>query len=172
MKQLIAQSIKKGVISRLKSTSMFIIIIFVCCLTDAQANDVDDEAKLIQELIESDLIDFENLVKNGSQKQSHDGFATYYANKHSGKKTTSGQRYNPEKYTAAHPWFPLGTVVRVYNKITDKYVIVTVNDRCAPKSYHFIDISRVAAEKIGIIGKGRTKVVITPLFDNHLKNNA
>ena len=64
---------------------------------------------------------------------------------------------------------PLGTVVKVVNKHNGKDVLVTVNDRCAPKKFPFIDLSRAAAEKIGIIGKGKARVDIIPLQDNQLK---
>jgi rare lipoprotein A len=71
--------------------------------------------------------------------------------------------------TAAHESLPLGTVVRVVNPANKKEVHVTITDRCASKSFHFIDLSRAAAKKIGLWGKGRIKVVIIPLLEEKLE---
>lgn len=111
----------------------------------------------------------EELVLKSSSFESVEGFASYYARRFEGRRTTSGHRYNPEKLTAAHQSLPLGTVVRVINPASKQEVHVTINDRCAPKSFHFIDLSRAAAKKIGLWGKGRIKVVIIPLLEDKLE---
>lgn len=107
----------------------------------------------------------EELVQKGSALPAKDGFASYYARRFEGRKTTSGQRYHPEKMTGAHQSLPLGTVVKVVNPATSQEVHVTINDRCARKSFPFIDLSRAAAKKIGLWGKGKIKVVIIPLLE-------
>jgi rare lipoprotein A len=107
----------------------------------------------------------EELVSKSSPLEAVEGVASYYAKRFEGRKTSSGQRYHPEKMTAAHYTLPLGTVVRVVNPATNQEVQVTVNDRCAPKKFHFIDLSRAAAKKIGLWGKGKIKVVIIPLAE-------
>jgi len=114
----------------------------------------------------------EELVKKSSSFESVEGFASYYARKFEGRRTTSGQRYNPDKLTGAHQSLPLGTVVRVLNPVTRQEVQVTINDRCAPKSFHFIDLSRAAAKKIGLWGKGKIRVVIIPLLEDKLEEPA
>ncbi len=91
------------------------------------------------------------------------GIASYYARRYEGRRTTSGARYDPEKMTAAHQSLPFGTKVKVINLKNDKEVVVTVNDRCRKRKKPFIDLSRVAARKLGFIGKGITKVKIIPL---------
>lgn len=116
--------------------------------------------------------DLEQLVKKSSLYESVTGFASYYASRFKGRRTTSGHRYNPDKLTAAHQSLPLGTVVRVINPVTNQEVHVTINDRCAPKSFHFIDLSRAAAKKIGLWGKGKIKVVIMPLIEETLEEPA
>ena len=93
------------------------------------------------------------------------GIASYYAKKFHGRKTTSGERYHPEKMTAAHQSLPLGTRVRVRNLANDKEVTVVINDRCRKKSIPFIDLSRAAARKLGFLGAGVTKVAIMPLAE-------
>ena len=114
----------------------------------------------------------EELVKKGSGIDASLGFASYYAKRFEGRKTTSGQRYHPEKMTAAHYSLPLGTVVRVVNTATNQEVHVTVNDRCARKPFPFIDLSRAAAKKIGLWGKGKIKVAIIPLLEDPLEDPA
>jgi len=107
----------------------------------------------------------EGLVLKGSPREPVDGIASYYAKRFEGRRTTSGRRYHPDKMTAAHESLPLGTVVRVVNPATKQEVHVIVNDRCARKPFHFIDLSRAAAKKIGLWRKGTIKVVIIPLLE-------
>lgn len=124
---------------------------------------------LLHELSGQSPNNLEELVLKSSSFESVEGVASYYARRFEGRRTTSGHRYNPEKLTAAHQSLPLGTVVRVINPASKQEVQVTVNDRCAPKSFHFIDLSRAAARKIGLWGKGKIKVVIIPLLEERLK---
>jgi rare lipoprotein A len=114
-------------------------------------------------------VQLEELLLKSSPFEAVEGFASYYASRFNGRRTTSGHRYNPEKMTAAHESLPLGTVVRVVNPATKQEVHVTITDRCASKSFHFIDLSRAAAKKIGLWGKGRIKVVIIPLEEGTLE---
>ncbi|HXE96901.1 MAG TPA: septal ring lytic transglycosylase RlpA family protein [Dongiaceae bacterium] len=126
----------------------------------------------LQELSASVLTKLEELVLKSSTFESVEGVASYYARRFEGRRTTSGHRYNPEKLTAAHESLPLGTVVRVVNPASKQEVQVVITDRCAPKSFHFIDLSRAAAKKIGLWGKGKIKVVITPLLEERLEEPA
>lgn len=127
---------------------------------------------LLQELAVPVSSNLEQLVLKSSSFESVEGFASYYARKFEGRRTTSGHRYNPDRLTAAHQSLPLGTVVRVVNPATKQEVHVTINDRCAPKSFHFIDLSRAAAKKIGLWGKGKIRVVIIPLLEERLEEPA
>jgi rare lipoprotein A len=138
--------------------------------TDAAPDATD---RLLTELEESPpASNLEELVQKGSALRAKDGFASYYARRFEGKRTTSGHRYQPEKMTAAHHSLPMGTLVRVVNPATSQEVHVTINDRCARKPFPFIDLSRAAAKKIGLWGKGRIKVVIIPLLEDGLEEPA
>jgi rare lipoprotein A len=110
----------------------------------------------------------EELILKSSPLEPMEGFASYYAKRFEGRRTTSGHRYHPDKLTAAHESLPLGTLVRVVNPATSQEVHVTITDRCARKSFNFIDLSRAAAKKIGLWGKGKIKVVIIPLLQENL----
>jgi rare lipoprotein A len=126
----------------------------------------------LHELTEPVQTKLEELVLKSSTFESVEGFASYYARRFEGRRTASGHRYNPDKLTGAHQSLPLGTVVRVVNPVSKQEVHVTINDRCAPKSFHFIDLSRAAAKKIGLWGKGKIRVVITPLLEEKLDEPA
>ena len=127
---------------------------------------------LLTELGSPATSSLEELVQKGSALKPTEGFASYYARRFEGRKTTSGHRYHPEKMTGAHQSLPLGTVVRVVNPATSQEVHVTINDRCARKPFPFIDLSRAAAKKIGLWGKGKIKVVIIPLLEENLEEPA
>jgi rare lipoprotein A len=157
--------------------------IFVCAVASllltvaatGQANDNADLGrtdKLLIELESSEATNLEDLVQKGSSRQPQEGFASYYAKRFEGRRTTSGQRYHPDKMTAAHHSLPLGTVVRVVNPSTSQEVHVTVNDRCSRKPFPFIDLSRAAAKKISLWGKGRIRVVIIPILEDKLEDPA
>ncbi len=126
----------------------------------------------VREFADPTQASLEELVLKSSPFEMVEGFASYYSRHLEGRRTTSGHRYNPEKMTAAHESLPIGTVVRVVNAASKQEVHVTITDRCASKSFHFIDLSRAAAKKIGLWGKGRIKVVIIPLLEERLKEPA
>jgi rare lipoprotein A len=94
------------------------------------------------------------------------GIARYYAKRYNGRKTSSGQIHNPKAMTAEHPDIPLGTRVKVINPANHKLVIVRINDRCREQEEPFIDLSREAARKLGIIRKGKANVRMIILEDD------
>ena len=81
------------------------------------------------------------------------GRASYYANNFAGKRTASGERYDPKGMTAAHKTLPLGTRVRV-TRVGGSSVIVRVNDRCGCTHGRIIDLSEAAARKLDMIRAG------------------
>jgi len=157
-----------------KNTTTLCALVFamLLCAAAGIANAADPAERLLTELEASAASNLEELVLKGSGQESKSGFASYYAKRFEGRKTTSGHRYHPDKMTAAHQSLPLGTVVRVVNPATSQEVHVTINDRCARKPFPFIDLSRAAAKKIGLWGKGKIKVVIIPLLEEPLEEPA
>ncbi len=115
------------------------------------------------EEISADSTAKESVATEAEGTKGVEGIASYYAKRYNGRRTNSGQRYNPQKLTAAHPSLPLGTKVRVVNLANDKDVIVTINDRCRKRNHPFIDLSRAAAKQLGFFGKGIAEVRIIPL---------
>lgn len=85
---------------------------------------------------------------------SDEGKASYYADSLAGNPTASGEPYDPSALTAAHRTLEFGTRVRVTYPKTGKSVVVEVNDRGPYVDERVIDLSRAAAEAIGLIDDG------------------
>ena len=93
------------------------------------------------------------------------GEASWYGTWHHGRPTASGARFDEHALTAAHPTLPLGTRATVTNLATGASVDVVVNDR-GPYVYgRDIDLSRAAAQAIGVIRAGSAAVRIEVVVD-------
>lgn len=86
------------------------------------------------------------------------GSASYYAAKFNGRRTASGERFDNSEYTAAHRTLPFGSRVRLTNTANGKSVIVRINDRGPFSPGRVIDISRAAADDLGLIARGHGTV--------------
>jgi rare lipoprotein A len=93
------------------------------------------------------------------------GTASYYGARHHGKRTASGEPFNQHGLTAAHRSLPFGTRVRVTNLANQRSVVVRINDRGPHTRGRLIDLSRAAAEKIGMIRSGTARVRVQGLSD-------
>lgn len=101
-----------------------------------------------------------------SAKQVGSGMASYYGNEFAGKRTASGERFDPQGFTAAHRTLAFGSKLRVTNLANGKEVVVRVNDRGPWGGGRVIDISLGAAKKIGMHKSGTAKVSIHLLSRN------
>ena len=88
------------------------------------------------------------------------GRASYYADKLKGRKTASGERYDPRQLTAAHRTLAFGTIVEVARS-DGRSVRVRINDRGPFAEARVIDLSRSAAEQLGMIRAGVVDVTVT-----------
>lgn len=93
-------------------------------------------------------------------KESVVGIASYYAAKFHGRRTASGEKFNSKVLTAAHLTLPFGTQLRVTNLQNLKSVIVRVNDRGPHVRGRIVDLSRAAADLIGITRFGVARVEV------------
>ena len=91
------------------------------------------------------------------------GVASYYAQKFNGRKTSTGAIYNSTILTAACNVLPLGTWVKVTNLRNNKSVVVEINDHLHYKNKRLIDLSKFAAQKLGFISRGITRVKVEVL---------
>ena len=83
---------------------------------------------------------------------------TYYADRFVGRKTSCGEIFRQNQYTAAHKTIPMGTYLLVTYPVTNQHVVVRVNDRC-PKP-GILDMTKLAVHAIGIRGSGKVTVKI------------
>ena len=91
-----------------------------------------------------------------------EGLASYYARSLDGKRTASGVPFDNGALVAAHPTYPFGTLVRVTNLRNSRSVTVRVIDRGPTRAVQsrgvIIDLSRAAADELGFLKAGRTRV--------------
>lgn len=85
------------------------------------------------------------------------GTASWYGPGFHGRRTASGERFDQEAFTAAHPNFPFGTRLRVTLLVNKRSVVVRINDRL-PRRNRIIDLSRAAARAIDLVERGTGKV--------------
>jgi rare lipoprotein A len=90
------------------------------------------------------------------------GYATYYGRMFEGRLTASGVRFDPQAMVAAHPTYPFGTLLRVTNLRNGSSTRVRVVDRgpaLGPRRRGvIIDVSRAAAQSLGMVRAGRARV--------------
>jgi len=82
------------------------------------------------------------------------GTASFYADSLHGRRTANGERYDREEFTAAHRSLPFGARLCVRSLVNGRTVIVRVNDRGPFTPGRIIDLSRAAAEELGMMGLG------------------
>jgi len=104
----------------------------------------------------------QKISKENSKKATRVfyGQASFYANKFNGRRTASGETFDQKKLTCACNVLPLGTWVKITNLRNKRTVIVKVNDRIHPKMRRVVDLSRAAAQKLGYIPSGLTRVKV------------
>lgn len=88
------------------------------------------------------------------------GVASYYADKFNGRRTASGDTFSNSALTAAHRTLPFGSKVRVTNPDNGRSVVVRVNDRGPFHGSRVMDLSRAAAEKLGLVARGSGRVTL------------
>lgn len=93
------------------------------------------------------------------------GFASFYGPEFQGRRTASGERYDPDDLSAAHRTLPFGTRVRVTNLKNDRSVVVTINDRGPLRRGRIVDVSRRAARELGFLRAGVARVRLEVLSE-------
>lgn len=132
---------------RLRAFTFATIVVVSCCLIMAGCVSSPHNARVL----------------HPGTPQATVGMASYYGKEFAGRKTASGERFNPNALTAAHRTLPFGTRVRVTDLKSGRSVVVTVNDRGPFKKARIIDLSYQAAKEIGMILKGTGKVRVDVL---------
>lgn len=94
------------------------------------------------------------MIVSGAEAKQCGGASWYALN----SKTASGERMNPQAMTAAHRSLPFGSRVKVTNLKNGRTVLVRINDRGPFIKGRVLDLSKAAAQKLGFIRAGHTKV--------------
>ena len=98
-----------------------------------------------------------------SRRAAQSGVASYYAASLHGNRTANGERYNHSALTVAHRSLPFGTLLRVTSVHNGRRVLVRVNDRGPFHGDRVIDVSRAAADAIGLTRAGTAEVELERL---------
>lgn len=101
---------------------------------------------------------YKPLQQTGNYKER--GIASWYGKKFHGQHTSIGETYDMYAMTAAHPTLPIPSYARVTNPANGKSVIVRINDRGPFLHERIMDLSYVAAYKLGYINKGSAEVEV------------
>lgn len=92
------------------------------------------------------------------------GYASFYGKAFEGNKTASGTTYDKDTFSAAHPHYPFGTVVKVTNLENNRSINVKIKDRGPTKKNQkegvIIDLSKESAKALDFVGDGRAKVKV------------
>lgn len=140
--------------------------------TETQADSTplpDDSLLTIDTTLTDSLLSDSTIAETDSSDSVYDGdttirpgdkvgYASWYGPGLQGKRTSSGERFDMKKMTAAHRSLPFGTIVEITNMATGKSVRVRINDRGPHRKDRMIDLSKKAAQKIGVTAHGFAKV--------------
>lgn len=94
------------------------------------------------------------------------GPASFYGTWHDGRTTASGANFDSEDFTAAHPWLPFGTIVRITNLRNKRSVKVRVTDRGPHAKRRVIDVSAAAARELGMFRHGVARVSVKAYYED------
>jgi len=126
---------------------LLLVVVFSACSSTRESTDWHDIRNYPpREILEAD-----------------EGVASYYHNRFHGRPTASGERYDRHELTAAHRDYPFDTWLRVISIKNGSSVIVRVNDRGPHVKSRIIDLSRAAAEQLGMLRSGVTRVRVEVL---------
>jgi rare lipoprotein A len=115
---------------------------------------------------------FKHRLRQAHTENSMFGIASWYGYESGPRyrrrpKTASGEYFSPKQLTAAHKTLPFGTVVEVTNLANNQTVLVTINDRGPFVKGRVIDLSRAAANAIGIKGIQKVSLAIKSFSDKY-----
>lgn len=109
------------------------------------------------------LVSHVSLAQSGKGKfddSAANGVASYYHDKFVGRKTSTGEVFSNDKFTAASNRLSLNTYVKVTNLSNGKFLYVRINDRMSKNNKRIIDMASVCAKKLEYHEKGLAKVKV------------
>ena len=128
---------------------------------------IDRAAEQIVEL-EKEIREAQNKNAETERLLTETGEASWYGEECAENPTANGEKFDPESMTAASWTWPFGTMLRVTSRETRRTINIRVNDRGPARRIWrrgvIIDLSRRAAEEIGMVRAGHHRVVVTPIL--------
>lgn len=124
-------------------SSFVLLMLSACSSTVVYSNNISPKQEKKQETKQ-------NTNYNGYE----DMVASFYGEDYHGKMTANGEIFDMNAMTCAHKTLPFGTLLLVLNPDTQQSVEVTVNDRGPFIEGRDLDLSKAAAEKIGLLSEG------------------
>lgn len=113
----------------------------------AQESAATEAAEGVQDLVDDEV---SVKIRDGTPVIEQTGEASFYGQRFQGRRTASGERFDQRKDTAAHPTLPLGSTATVTNLDNGRQVEVEINDRGPHVQGRDLDLSKAAAESIGL----------------------
>ena len=97
-------------------------------------------------------------IVTDTSRFSQVGLASFYGQESAGNTTASGEKFDPNAYTAAHPTLPIPSYVRVTNLANGRQLVVRINDRGPFVAGRIIDLSSAAASRLNISDNTQVRV--------------
>ena len=119
----------------------------------------------------ADGVDLAAAVERGIVTAVQEGLVSWYGAAFHDRPTASGERFDSNDFTMAHPTLPFGTEVKVTNLRNGRSVVVRVNDRGPHVGQRIADLSRAAAAQIGMLKRGVVRARIEVLDANPVARN-
>ncbi len=138
--------------------SILLVPVLTGCSSVPRFTSKRDEGKTVQR-----DIGISGFNDKSAALETVTGTASYYADKYNGRETANGEIFNMYALTAAHETYPFNTIVRVTNLSNGKSAIIRINDRKPEFKNRIIDLSYKAAEELGMLKSGITKVKLEVL---------
>ena len=118
-----------------------------------------------------DGVDLAAAVERGIVTAVQEGLVSWYGAAFHDRPTASGERFDSNDFTMAHPTLPFGTEVKVTNLRNGRSVVVRVNDRGPHVGQRIADLSHAAAAQIGMLRRGVVRARIEVLDANPVARN-
>lgn len=146
----------KYIFNRLTKPSILIFVFFTSFFLMTKAEETKFQSILVNN---NNTILHEQNLKNKLLETltsltcfSEEGISSYYGTQFHGRKTSSGQKYSKNNFTAAHRTLPFGTILKITNIKNSRSSLAIVNDRGPFVRKRIVDISKVVASHIGSSG--------------------
>ncbi len=137
-----------------------LVILFAACSSTVRYNKVKYEPAEKEAIVET-----EPQIEDDDAEilETQTGVASFYADKYNGLPTYSGEIYDMNGLSAAHPSYKMGTIVRVTNLYNKKSVIIPINDRMPFRPDRIIDLSYGVAIALDMVTAGIVDVRVEVL---------